>query len=39
MAKAAGTGNLSVDQLLANLQEGIDKTKAERQAILALARQ
>ena len=34
-----GTGNYSVDQLISNMQTGIDNTKADRMAMVALARQ
>ena len=35
----AGTGDDTIDQLLTNLQTGIDHTKADRQAMATLARQ
>jgi hypothetical protein len=35
----AGTENYSVDQLISNMQKGIDNTKADRMAMVALARQ
>ena len=33
-----GTGDYSVDQLISNMQTGIDNTKADRMAMVALAR-
>ena len=35
----AGTENYSVDQLICNMQTGIDNTKADRMAMIALAKQ
>ena len=37
-AGEADTGNLTVDQLLGNLQTGIDHTRADRVAVVALAK-
>jgi hypothetical protein len=34
-----GTGNYSVDQLISNMQTGIDNTKADRMAMIALAKE